>query len=250
MNGSVLASSVFAVETNLEYIHRESAMLKGIRIDSPAITQRSTARYIILLAALAIAQMGARGSAAAPKPAGGTKPEAPVVQSATSSDYIIGPGDTLQIFVWRNPDLTTQIPVRPDGKISTPLVENMMAVGKTTSELARDIEGALEKYVRSPTVNVIVVTALSAMSEVTVVGAVATPKALPYRDGLRVMDAVLAVGGLTQFAAGNRAKIVRAQDGKQQDIPVRLKNLLEKGDLSQNVVLKPGDVLVIPESFL
>jgi len=177
---------------------------------------------------------------------------APVLpKSVVSPDYVIGPGDILSVFVWRNADLSSQVPVRPDGKISTPLVEDMVAVGKTTSQLARDIENTLEKYVRSPSVNVIVVNALSAMSQVTVVGAATNPKSIPYREGLKVLDAVLAVGGLTQFAAGNRAKIEREEKGgRKQEIKVKLKRLLEDGDLSQNLPLQPGDVLVIPESFL
>jgi len=169
--------------------------------------------------------------------------------SLVSPDYTIGPGDTLEIFVWRNPELSTRIPVRPDGKISTPLVEDMTAVGKTTSQLARDMEQVLGKYVRSPQVNVIVVTALGAMSQVTIVGAAQHPGAIPYREGLKVLDAVLSAGGLTQFAAGNRAKIVRQHSGKTEEVRIRLKNLLEGGDLRQNIVLQPGDVLVIPESF-
>jgi polysaccharide export outer membrane protein len=180
-------------------------------------------------------------------PAAGAEPR--LAESAVNPDYVIGPGDALQVFVWRNPDLTTQVPVRPDGKISTPLVEDMVAVGKTTSILARDIEQRLQKYVRSPNVNVIVVNAVSSMSQVTVVGAVATPKSLPFRKGLHVMDAVLAVGGLTQFAAGNRSKLVREENGRRREIHLKLKNMLEKGDLSQNVEMKAGDVLVIPESF-
>lgn len=172
-----------------------------------------------------------------------------VPMAAVGADYVIGPGDTLDVFVWRNPDLSTRVPVRPDGKISTPLVEDMVAVGKTTSQLARDVEDVLQKYVRSPKVNIIVGTALSAMSQVIVVGAAANPKALPFREGLRVLDAMLAVGGLSEFAAGNRAKIVREENGKKKEIPIRLKSLLEKGDLTQNIQLKPGDVLVIPESF-
>src|SRR5688572_23780706 len=169
--------------------------------------------------------------------------------SAAGADYIIGPGDTLEVFVWRNPELSTRVPVRPDGKISTPLVEDMVAVGKATSQLARDMEKVLEQYVRSPKVNVIVAVALSAMSQVVVTGAAQNPRTVPYREGLRVLDVVLAVGGLTQFAAGNRAMIVREENGKRREIRVRLKNLLEKGDLEQNVLLRPGDVLVIPESF-
>jgi len=206
-------------------------------------------RWLVLaLAVLCCAALSpGRAAEAGDASAGGAGP-APA-KSVVSPDYIIGPGDTLQVFVWRNPDLSTQVPVRPDGKISTPLVEDMVAVGKTTSVLARDIEQRLQKYVRSPNVNVIVVNAQSAMSQVTVVGAATNPKSLPYREGLRVMDAVLAVGGLTQFAAGNRAKLVREKDGRKQEIHVKLKNLLEKGDLSQNLEMRPGDVLVIPESF-
>jgi polysaccharide export outer membrane protein len=141
--------------------------------------------------------------------------------------------------------------VRPDGKISSPLIEDMVAVGKTTSVLARDIESRLATYIRSPKVNVIVVTALSAASQVRVVGQAASPKAIPFREGLTVLDVVIAVGGLGEFAAGNRAKIMRpANGGKSQEIKVKLKNLIERGDMSQNVEMKPGDVLVIPESFL
>ncbi|MEP7311553.1 MAG: XrtA/PEP-CTERM system exopolysaccharide export protein [Pseudomonadota bacterium] len=181
--------------------------------------------------------------------ASAAEPAAVPSPPTASPDYIIGPGDTLEVFVWRNPELSTRVPVRPDGKISTPLVEDLTAVGKTTSGLARDIELVLGKYVRTPQVNVIVSTALSAMSKVTVVGAAARPGSIPYRDGLRVMDAVLAVGGMSEFAAGNRAKIVRTDGPKNVEIRIRLKDLLEKGELKENELLKPGDVLVIPESF-
>ena len=167
---------------------------------------------------------------------------------AVSPDYIIGPGDVLQVFVWRNPELTTTIPVRPDGKISTPLVEDMVAVGKNPSALARDIERVLAEYVKSPQVNVIVTQPVSAYSQVKVMGQVLRPQALAYRDGMTVLDAVLATGGLAQFAAGNRAKILRSVGGKPTEIPVKLGKLLEGGDLSQNLSLKPGDVLLIPES--
>ena len=167
---------------------------------------------------------------------------------AVSPDYIIGPGDVLQVFVWRNPELTTTIPVRPDGKISTPLVEDMVAVGKNPSALARDIERVLAEYVKSPQVNVIVTQPVSAYSQVKVMGQVLRPQALAYRDGMTVLDAVLATGGLAQFAAGNRAKILRSVGGKPTEIPVKLSKLLEGGDLSQNLAIKPGDVLLIPES--
>lgn len=168
---------------------------------------------------------------------------------AASSDYIIGPGDTLEVFVWRNPELSVTVPVRPDGKISTPLVENMVAVGKTAQQLSRDMEGVLSEYVRSPKVNIIVTTAASAFSLVKVVGQVARPQALPYREGMTVMDAVLAVGGLSQFASGNRSKIVRIVNGQEQVIHVKLTDLMNSGDIHENVPLKPGDVLVVPQSM-
>jgi polysaccharide export outer membrane protein len=167
----------------------------------------------------------------------------------SASEYVIGPGDALDIFVWRNQDLTTRVPVRPDGRISTPLVEDMIAVGKTPTQLARDIENVLGQYIRTPKVNVIVTSAASANSQVRVVGQAVTPRALPYRDGLTVMDVVIAVGGLSEYAAGNRAKIVRENaNAKPTELKVRLKDLLDKGDMRQNLRMQPGDVLVIPES--
>jgi polysaccharide biosynthesis/export protein len=168
---------------------------------------------------------------------------------AAESDYIIGPGDTLQVFVWRNPELSVTVPVRPDGKISTPLIEDMVAVGKTSPQLARDMEKVLGEYVRSPKVNIIVTTAASAFSLVKVVGQVAHPTALPYREGMTVLDAVLAVGGLGQFAAGNRARIVRMVNGQETSIKVKLEDLVSNGDTRQNLPLMPGDVLVVPQSL-
>jgi polysaccharide biosynthesis/export protein len=171
-----------------------------------------------------------------------------LAESKVGADYVIGPGDTLQVFVWRNPELTTTVPVRPDGKVSTPLVEDMVAVGKTPSQLARDIERVLAEYVRSPQINVIVTQPASAFSQIKVIGQVVRPQSLAYRDGLTVLDAVLAAGGLAPFAAGNRAKVVRTEDGKQQEIKVKLSNLVNNGDMRQNLTLRPGDVIVIPES--
>jgi polysaccharide export outer membrane protein len=168
--------------------------------------------------------------------------------SAVSPDYLIGPGDTLDVFVWRNPDLSITVPVRPDGKISTPLVENMVAVGKTPSALARDIEKALSEYVKSPQVNVIVTVPASVYSQVRVIGQVLHPQALPYRDGMTVLDAVLAVGGLGQFAAGNRSRLERTENGKQEEIKIKLDALVNNGDMKQNLRLRPGDVLVVPET--
>lgn len=169
--------------------------------------------------------------------------------AAPSDEYRIGPGDQLQIFVWRNPELSTTVPVRPDGMISTPLVENMVAVGKTPSQLARDMETVLAEYVRSPKVNVIVVQPVSVFSQVKVIGQVEKPQALAYRQGMTVIDAVLAAGGLTPYAAGNRARIVRTQDGKTQEISVKLDKLLNHGDVAQNLPLRPGDVLIVPQSL-
>lgn len=175
--------------------------------------------------------------------------EPPAAQTAPADNqYVIGPGDTLNVFVWNHPELSVLIPVRPDGQISTPLVENMVAAGKTPSQLARDHEEKLTEYVRSPTVNVIVTAPLSTFSQVNVIGQVAKPQQLPYHEGMKVMDAILAAGGLGQFAAGNRAKIVRTEGGKDKEIRVRLDDLFNKGDLSQNLALKPGDVLVVPQS--
>ena len=168
--------------------------------------------------------------------------------SSVPGDYVIGPGDTIQVFVWRNPDLTVTVPVRPDGKISTPLVEDMVAVGKTPSHLARDIETALAQYVKAPEVNVIVTQPMSAFSQVKVIGQVLHPQSLAYREGMTVLDAVLAAGGLSQFAAGNRSLLERKHDGKTEQIKIKLDSLVNSGDLKQNLPLEPGDVLVVPES--
>lgn len=188
-------------------------------------------------------------------PADSTTPPVAVAVPAPQPDivrpnYLIGPGDTLQVFVWRNPELTTTVPVRPDGKISTPLVEDLVAVGKTPSQLARDIETVLAEFIRSPQVNVIVSVPVSAFSQIKVIGQVTTPQSLPYREGMRVLDAVLASGGLGPFAAGNRSKIVRRVDGKDTTLKVKIASLINDGDMKQNLELKPGDVLIVPESRL
>ena len=175
-------------------------------------------------------------------------PTAPAAAAGVPADYRIGPGDTLKVYVFQNEELSATVPVRPDGKISTPLVEDMVAVGKSPSQLARDIEKSLAEYVKTPKVNVVVMIAASVFSQVKVIGQVKTPQALPYRDGMTVLDAVLAVGGLGQFAAGNRAHIVRTENGKQTEIKVKLDALVNSGDMKQNLLLKPGDVLVVPET--
>lgn len=174
--------------------------------------------------------------------------QAPPSQSAVGRDYVIGPGDTLEVYVWRDPELTATVPVRPDGKITTPLVTDMVAVGKTPTQLAHDIESVLSEYVRSPEVDIIVTKTESAFSQVQVIGQVKKPQAVPYRQGMKVLDAVLAVGGLTDFAAGNRTHLVRTENGKQIEIRIKLDRLMNGGDMSQNLPLRPGDVLVVPES--
>ena len=189
----------------------------------------------------------AQENAAAP---GSLPPAAPSAQAATvGANYLIGPGDVLQVFVWRNPELSATVPVRPDGRISTPLVEDMVAVGKAPSTLARDIEKVLAEYIRSPQVNIIVSTPMGTLSQVKAVGQVRTPQGVPFREGMTVLDLVLAVGGMTEFAAGNRAKLVRQAGDAHTEIKVRLADVVNKGDLKQNVKLKPGDVLVVPESM-
>lgn len=193
--------------------------------------------------------LGAGTTAAAPATA---PAEAPMAQSALAGadaeHYIIGPGDVLQVYVWRSPELTTSIPVRPDGKISTPLVEDMVAVGKTPTQLARDVEKVLSEYIRSPNVTIIITGPASMYNQVKVVGQVRQPKPLPYHEGMTVLDALLAVGGLSEFAAGNRAKILREENGKQREIKLRAEDLVYDGDLSQNLPVRPGDVIVVPES--
>ena len=181
-------------------------------------------------------------------PVGAAFAAEPAAPPAVSPDYRIGPGDTLKVSVFQNDELTATLPVRPDGKISTPLVEDMVAVGKTPSQLARDIEKSLSQYIKAPKVSVVVTIALSVYSQVKVIGQVKTPQSLPYRDGMTVLDAVLAVGGLSQFAAGNRARLVRTENGKQTEIKVKLDALLNGGDMKQNLPLKPSDVLVVPET--
>jgi len=181
-------------------------------------------------------------------PSAQAAPQAAPAGQVDRTDYILGPGDQVQVFVWRNPDLSATVPIRPDGRISTPLVEDMVAVGKTPSQLARDIEKVLAEYVRSPQVNVIVTLPASTFSQVKVVGQVLRPQVIPYRSGLTVLDAILATGGLGQYAAGNRSKLVRTVDGKQVEIKLKIANLLNDGDMKQNVPLQPGDVLIVPES--
>ena len=177
-------------------------------------------------------------------------PPAPV--KVTSSDdytYLIGAGDALNIIVWRNPELSMAVPVRPDGKLAAPLVEEIVAQGKTSSQLARDVEKQLGKYVRDPVVTVLVTSFVGPYSEqIRVVGEAAKPQFLSYKKNMTLLDVMIAVGGLTDFAAGNNASILRTGDGNKQ-YSVRLKDLIKRGDVSANVEMKPGDILVIPQSL-
>ena len=203
-------------------------------------------RNTFLIAALSLAVAGLGGCATS-KPDAGTAPAI----AAVTDEYLIGAGDTVQIFVWQHPEVSVTVPVRPDGRISTPLVEDMMAVGKSPSALSRDIELALGEYIRSPKVNVIVSDFVGTFNtQVRVVGKASAPQAIPFRQEMTALDVMIQVGGLADNAAGNRAKIIRRSGGKQEEIPVRLDDLLNKGKIEANVAMRPGDVLIIPESWL
>lgn len=167
---------------------------------------------------------------------------------ATDREYAIGAGDALSIDVWRHADLSISVPVRPDGKISTPLVEDMEAAGKTPTQLARDIEAVLAEYVKSPKVTVIVTSFRGVTDQIRVIGEAAEPLSLPYREGLTLLDVMIAVGGLTEVASPRKAKILRRTDEGMIDIPVRPDILLRDGDVRYNVNMLPGDVLLIPEA--
>ena len=178
-----------------------------------------------------------------------THPPAP--QGAASPDYryVVGPGDTVNIVVWRNPELSMSVPVRPDGRIATPLVEDLQALGKDPSTLARDIEKELAKFIRDPVVTVIVTNFVGPYSEqIRVIGEAAKPQALPYKQKMTLLDVMIAVGGITDFADGNRASILRTSDSNKQ-YTVRIRDLIKRGDVSANVEMKPGDVLIIPQSW-
>jgi polysaccharide export outer membrane protein len=179
-----------------------------------------------------------------------TRGQQPIETQVTDPQYLIGPGDAVNIIVWRNPEVSMSVPVRPDGKITTPLVEDLPAAGKTSTALARDIEKALAKYIQQPVVTVVVTNFVGNYEEqIRVIGQATKPQALAYRRNMSLMDVMIAVGGTTEFAAGNRASLIRNVDGKQQRFNVRLDDLIKDGDISANVPMRPGDVLVIPESF-
>lgn len=176
-------------------------------------------------------------------------PPAPAVAQTGDYSYVIGAGDSVNIIVWRNPELSLSVPVRPDGKVAAPLVDELVAQGKTPPELARDIEKKLSTYVRDPVVTVIVTSFVGPFSEqIRVVGEAAKPQFLPFKQKMTLLDVMIAAGGLTDFADGNRAVIQRGSEGNKQ-YAVRLKDLLKRGDMSANVEMRPGDILVIPQSL-
>jgi len=175
-------------------------------------------------------------------------PEAPRDLAAADYDYQIGPLDTLNIIVWRNPELSLTVPVRPDGKVAAPLVDDVVASGRTPSQLARELEKALGKFVRDPVVTVIVTSFVGPSTEqIRVIGEAAKPQVIAYRKNMSVLDVMIQVGGLTDFADGNAASIYRAAEGKSYS--VRLRDLVKRGDITANVDMRPGDILIIPQSW-
>ena len=176
-------------------------------------------------------------------------PEAPVAAATPDYNYIVGPGDTLNIIVWRNPELSQIVPVRPDGQVSTPLVDGMVAQGKTSTQIARDVEKELSKYVRDPIVTVIVTQFVGPYSEqIRIVGEAAKPQFLPYKQKMTVLDVLIAAGGLTTFADGNRATLIRTAENNKR-YKVRLDDLVKRGDINANVDVLPGDIIIIPQGW-
>lgn len=176
-------------------------------------------------------------------------PDAPATAAAPDYNYIVGPGDMLNIIVWRNPELSQVVPVRPDGQVSTPLVDGLVAQGKTSVQIARDVEKELAKYVRDPVVTVVVTSFVGPYSEqIRVVGEAAQPQFLPYKQKMTVLDVLIAAGGLTDFADGNRATLIRTAQGNKR-YNVRLNDLIKRGDIDANVDVLPGDILIIPQGW-
>ncbi len=202
----------------------------------------------VALAGVAVSGCAGGGSGPALPPANFVSQ----TQETPGEQYVIGPLDQLTIFVWRNPELGAKVQVRPDGRITTPLIADLPASGKTPAQLAEDLKAALSKYVSDPLVSVMVDNFSGTFSQqVRIVGATEKPASLPYRANMTLLDAMIAVGGLSQYAAGDRAKLVRfdKHTGKQQEYPIQIAKLLKHGDVKANVKLEPGDVIIIPESL-
>ena len=207
------------------------------------------ARFIAMAATASLALGGCAGSASGPQ----LPPATPsTMTEGPSEEYVIGALDELTIFVWRNPELGAKVQVRPDGRITTPLITDMPAVGKTPSMLAEDIRLQLSQYIEEPLVSVIVNSFAGTFSQqVRIIGATEKPASIPYRANMTLLDAMIAVGGLSEFAAGNRARLIRfdKESGRQKEYALRLNDLIKKGRSRANVMLAPGDVIIIPESM-
>jgi polysaccharide export outer membrane protein len=202
-------------------------------------------------ALIALAVAAGLGACAEPRQGPLASAAATAAPEPAAPNYIIGPGDSLGIFVYRQPELSSDVPVRPDGRISLPLVPDIQAAGRTPTELAGAIQQQLREYVRDPTVTVIVRSFVGPPArQIRVIGEAANPIAIPYREGMTLLDVLIASQGLTRFAAGNRAEVIRREPGQApQVIRVRLNDLLREGDISQDMAMRPGDTLVIPQSW-
>ena len=206
----------------------------------------------IAAAPMAGCSSGPSGPPVAPVTASRTPDNMSPGDTAPLDQYVIGSGDTLSVFVYRNADLSEGgVAVRPDGRISVPLIEDIMAAGKTPTQLAREIEERLKKYIHDPNVTVIVRSFVGPFDrQIRVIGEATEPAAIPYRDHMTLLDVMIATKGLTKYAAGNRAEVVRRDaDGKQVAFRVRLSDLIKEGDISQNIEMQPGDTLIIPQSW-
>ena len=203
---------------------------------------------------LAAAAASLVGGCASTGRTGQTLPPASFVETShqVGENYIIGALDEITVFVWRNPELGARVQVRPDGRITTPLISDMVAVGKTPAQLSDDIRGVLAQYIQDPLVSVMVDRPQGTFAQqIRIVGATERPSALPYRANMTLLDAMIAVGGLSEFAAGDRARLIRFDraSGRQREYDLRIASLLRRGDVRANVRLEPGDVIIIPETM-
>jgi polysaccharide export outer membrane protein len=214
-----------------------------------SVSAKSRLAIAVSLSALALG-----GCAGTPR-TGNSLPAAPFVgggEDDVTESYVIGPLDEIRIFVWRNEELGAQVQVRPDGRITTPLISDMVAAGKTPAQLAEDIRVALSQYIQEPLVSVMINRFQGTFSQqVRIVGATERPASIPFRANMTLLDAMIAVGGLSEFAAGDRARLIRHDraTGQQRQYDLRIARLLRRGDTSANVALQPGDVIIIPESM-
>jgi polysaccharide export outer membrane protein len=194
--------------------------------------------------ALGLGLIGCAATNLPPAPSPSTTPTAP------TQNYVIGPGDSVEIFVWRNPDLSRQVPVRPDGRISIPLIDDQQAAGKTATELGNEIEKLLSEFVQDPRVTVIVSQFVGPFgAQIRFVGDGVAAQAIPYRENMSLLDAIITIGGLKEFASGNNARISRGAGADATEFRVRMDDLLNKGDLTANVDMQPGDIVIVPESW-